>query len=88
MDLNATDHPLGKDGTFSHADEARILRILRKYKGTIRWGGTYSGRQDEMHFEINQPITVCERVAKELVASTRGEMVIEANKGLLKEIYS
>jgi hypothetical protein len=53
IDLNAPDHPLGSRGTFSAAKVAAIRRILSDLGGVVRWGGDYSGRADEMHFEIN-----------------------------------
>ncbi len=88
IDLNATDHPLGKRETFSDADEARIRRVLRKYSGAIRWGGDYRTRADEMHFEINVPLSQCEQIAKKLIGTKRGEAVLEANKGQREVIYS
>lgn len=57
VDLNASRHPLGKTGTFSTAQVAAIRKIIADsvVDGTpvLRWGGDYSGRKDEMHFEIN-----------------------------------
>lgn len=53
LDLNATRHPLGKVGTFTASQVAAIRRILASLGGVVRWGGDYSGRKDEMHFEIN-----------------------------------
>ncbi|WP_282946935.1 M15 family metallopeptidase [Cellulomonas endometrii] len=54
IDLNATQHPLGAVGTFTTAQVAAIRRILADLGGVVRWGGDYSGRKDEMHFEINR----------------------------------
>jgi hypothetical protein len=79
MDLNATDHPLGVDHTFSPAEVNAIHARLRLYKGTIRWGGDYSGRKDAMHFEINADIRECERVARGLMDSRRGRALLKAN---------
>ncbi|GAA5035989.1 hypothetical protein GCM10023258_38470 [Terrabacter aeriphilus] len=53
IDLNAPRHPLGKSGTFTAAQRSRIRAILTSCNGVVRWGGDYSGRKDEMHFEIN-----------------------------------
>lgn len=57
IDLNADAHPLGATGTFSAAQVARIHSILTDCVvdgvPVIRWGGDYSGRKDEMHFELN-----------------------------------
>ncbi|MFW6598203.1 peptidoglycan-binding protein [Propionibacteriaceae bacterium Y2011] len=53
IDCNAPEHPLGVSGTFSSAQRREIAAILNACEGTVRWGGNYSGRKDEMHFEIN-----------------------------------
>lgn len=53
IDLNAPRHPLGRSGTFSAAQRSHIRSILGSCNGVVRWGGDYSGRKDEMHFEIN-----------------------------------
>lgn len=52
-DANAVDHPLAARNTFTAAQAAKIRQKLKEYDGAIRWGGDYSGRKDEMHFEIN-----------------------------------
>jgi hypothetical protein len=52
IDLNALRHVLGAVGTFTAAQRARLRSLLVKYGGVIRWGGDYTGRKDEMHFEI------------------------------------
>lgn len=52
IDLNAPAHPLGRVGTFGAAKRASIRRILAYCEGVVRWGGDFSGRKDEMHFEI------------------------------------
>ncbi len=52
VDYNAPAHPLGETGTFSSARRGAIRRILSDLGGVVRWGGDYSGRKDEMHFEI------------------------------------
>lgn len=53
VDLNAPKHPIGSVGTFTPGQVARILEIISVTGGVVRWGGQYSGRKDEMHFEIN-----------------------------------
>jgi len=53
IDVNAPRHPLGASGTFSATQVSRIRSILAFCNGVVRWGGDYSGRKDEMHFEIN-----------------------------------
>jgi len=52
IDVNAPRHPLGSVGTFTTGQAASIRAILAEVGGTVRWGGDYSGRRDEMHFEI------------------------------------
>jgi hypothetical protein len=51
IDLNATQHPLGKVGTFP-LEKVPMIRALAKKYG-LTWGGDYRGRKDEMHFEIH-----------------------------------
>lgn len=53
IDVNAPRHPLGASGTFSSTQVSRIRAILSSCNRVVRWGGDYSGRKDEMHFEIN-----------------------------------
>ena len=53
IDCNAPAHPLGASGTFTAAQAATIHAIVDECEGTVRWGGDYSSRKDEMHFEIN-----------------------------------
>lgn len=52
VDINATRHVLGAQGTFTPAQTAEIHRILAEVDNVVRWGGDYTGRRDEMHFEI------------------------------------
>ena len=70
IDLNWSKHPLGAEGTFSNEDEKVIHSILTKYsyqgKRLVRWGGDYSGRKDEMHFELDQPLAFCLAAVKAL----------------------
>lgn len=51
IDLNATQHPLGKAGTFE-AGKVPMIRALAKKYG-LTWGGDYRGRKDEMHIELH-----------------------------------
>jgi len=50
IDLNATQHPLGKVGTFPDEKIPMIRALAKKYG--LKWGGDYRNRKDEMHFEI------------------------------------
>jgi uncharacterized protein YukE len=52
VDINATRHVLGAQGTFTPAQTGEIHRILAEVDNVVRWGGDYTGRRDEMHFEI------------------------------------
>lgn len=61
IDLNAPAHPLGRSGTFSWRQRATINALCKKYG--LRWGGNYSGRKDEMHFEcILSPAQAASRI--------------------------
>jgi uncharacterized protein YukE len=52
VDMNATRHALGAHNTFTPAQVQEIHRILGDVDNVVRWGGDYTGRRDEMHFEI------------------------------------
>ena len=71
IDLNAPRHPLGKRGTFSKSQVRKIKAILADCGGVIRWGGNYSGRKDEMHFEINAGSAAVRRVARAIRAGEK-----------------
>lgn len=91
MDINATVHPMGKvrTGAFRFLSKrTAVHRRLRWMRGTIRWGGDYSGRKDEMHFEIVQNLSSCEREARRLTRSWRGRRILAANPGQKKVIFS
>lgn len=87
-DLNATDHPLAVDHTFTPKEVDEIHRLLGKYDGCIRWGGDYSGRKDPMHFEINRDMEACEKAARRLMETARGKLILEANPGQRAVILS
>lgn len=95
IDLNATDHPLGKAGTFTDAEVQIIHRMLRARfvpKGgtipVIRWGGDYRNRKDEMHFECALSLPYQEEIARKLMKTPRGKMILAANPGQAKVILS
>ena len=80
IDVNATQHPIGVSGTFTPKQRRKIRRALRnQYNGVIRWGGDYSGRKDEMHFEINASGRKVARVANRLRKTPRGKRILRAN---------
>lgn len=66
VDMNATRHVLGAQNTFTPTQVQEIHRILGEVDGVVRWGGDYTGRRDEMHFEIvgsqEQVAAVAERL--------------------------
>lgn len=66
VDINATRHALGASGTFTQEQVAEIHRILAEVDNVVRWGGDYTGRLDEMHFEINASQEEVARVAERL----------------------
>lgn len=66
IDLNAPKHPLGRRGTFTPEQVETIHAILRDLGGAVRWGGDYTRRADEMHFEINTDPATLRRVADRL----------------------
>ena len=66
IDLNATRHPIGRVNTFTSAQRAAIKTLLKDLEGTVRWGGDYPGRKDEMHFEINAGASACRKVAERI----------------------
>lgn len=91
IDLNATSHPLGKEGTFTAVLEERIHHVLAKrYDGLIAWGGDYHNRKDEMHYELAFGSTMAqvEALAKKLVPTNRGQLLLGANPGQKAVIFS
>lgn len=67
FDYHAPRHPLGKSGTFNAGQVKTIRTIIHaECEGCIRWGGDYSGRKDEMHFEVIKPESECMRVLNKL----------------------
>lgn len=70
VDFNAPAHGLGLSGTFSGAQVRAIRRILADLDGTVRWGGDYSGRKDEMHFELQGGVKKLAAVAAKINGGT------------------
>ena len=66
VDFNAPEHGLGRVGTFSSAQVKAIRRILADLDGTVRWGGDYAGRKDEMHFELQGGTAKLAKVAAKI----------------------
>lgn len=88
MDLNATAHGLGREGTFTGRQAWQIHDRLTWMRGVIRWGGDYQHRKDEMHFEVVQTLAYTEQEARRLTRSVRGRRVLKANPGQKAVIFS
>lgn len=63
IDLNAPAHYMGAKGTFTKAQEAAIRRILSDLGNVVVWGGTWTHRPDEMHFELRGDQALVRKVA-------------------------
>jgi peptidoglycan hydrolase-like protein with peptidoglycan-binding domain len=86
VDLRWNDHPLGKSGTFTDAQEKKIQTQLKFYDGVLRWGGNYSGRKDEMHFEINKNLAAVSAVARKIKGTpaptpVKGQIPVDGQLG-------
>lgn len=92
IDLNAIQHPMGKHGTFAPHEAAAIRAILRDLDGVVRWGGDYSGRPDEQHFEINassaRVTAVAARLQEDVVQDADIQKIIDGVVARLpKEVW-
>lgn len=71
FDWNAPKHPLGRSGTFSAQQVVTIRAICNvDCEGAVRWGGDYTGRKDEMHFEVVKSEAECLRILAKLKVGT------------------
>lgn len=70
VDFNAPEHPIGVHNTFSEVDQRRCREIARRHG--CRWGGDYSGRPDDMHFEFMGTPAQARRLARHLPDYTPG----------------
>ena len=66
LDLNASQHPQGKTGTFAPMEQAALDLLVKQYDEVVRWGGTFRTTKDEMHFEIDKDYADVRRLAKVL----------------------
>lgn len=73
VDINATRHALGAVGTFTPVQTQEIHRILGEVDNVVRWGGDYTGRLDEMHFEIVGTVDEVNAVAERLRQANGGQ---------------
>jgi hypothetical protein len=77
FDYNAPGHPMGKRNTYSESERDQIHDLLERYDGVIRWGGDYSGRPDDMHFEIDDDAAAVKRVADKIRNENEETAVME-----------
>ncbi len=66
VDLNATQHKHGVEGTFTNSEESNLRELLKNYDGVLKWGGDYRSLVDEMHVEIDKPYDFVKLVAGRL----------------------
>jgi hypothetical protein len=78
IDLNATQHPLGAENTFTEEQSRTIRRLCRKYG--LRWGGDYRNRKDEMHFEIALNVTQVRNLIRTLGLEDGDKETSESNQ--------
>lgn len=78
IDLNASQHPLGAENTFTEEQSRTIRRLCRKYG--LRWGGDYRNRKDEMHFEIALNATQVRNLIRTLGLEDGDKETIESNQ--------
>ncbi len=79
VDLNATTHPQGTQGTFPPEQVDKIHRIINdRYDGLLRWGADWT-RPDDMHFEINGVYSQIDALATKLVDTPIGLVLARDN---------
>lgn len=77
FDYNAHTHPMGVRNTYSEADRRKIRAILADLNGVVRWGGDYTGRPDDMHFEIDAGAAAVKREADRIRKQEQEDDVTE-----------
>jgi hypothetical protein len=82
IDINAPQHPLGTEprDNFTPLEIAAVRAIVEYCGGTVRWGGTYSGRKDSMHLEINAGPAAVRRIADKIRDHQNRPAVVEQAK--------
>lgn len=68
IDINATDHPNGRKGTWTPAQTRVIRQILTEAGGVVRWGEDFGGTTDGMHFEIHGDALAVKKAAANITA--------------------
>lgn len=81
IDINAPKHPLGKRGTFGAEQVKTITAIVAECEGVVRWGGSYSSRPDEMHFEVIGKSDAVARVAAKFRGGAPGAELRRGSTG-------
>lgn len=66
VDTRAVRHPLGIRNTFTEAQRRALLNLVAWFEGVVRWGGSYTGRVDEMHAEIVGSAAAVARIANKV----------------------
>lgn len=80
QDFNAERHGLGRKNTFKPEQVSEIHKILAEVDHVVRWGGDYSGRKDEMHFEIVGSFDDVKRVAMLITRPTAAKVAVQNRK--------
>lgn len=75
VDFNAPKHGLGASGTFTKTQVKAINKILRELDYSVRWGGDYAGRKDEMHFELQGGVAKLKKVADKVRAGKKPNVI-------------
>lgn len=76
VDCRAQAHPLGVKNTFTPEKKAALLNLVAWFEGALRWGGSYSGRVDEMHGELDGSAELIARIANKVRAQgTTGSVI-------------
>lgn len=75
LDFNAPKYALGvaPEKVMSAAKIKAIRAIIAETGGVLRWGGTYSGRKDVMHVEVNASAAAVAAFAKKIRAGSVGK---------------
>lgn len=63
IDLNAPAHWIGLSGTFTDGQVRGIRQLLAECGGVVVWGGDWTKRPDEMHFEVRNDPAEISRIA-------------------------
>lgn len=87
IDLNATQHPLGRL-TFTAEETRQVQKMLDRYDGALYGGLNYHNRKDEMHFGLQGTYAHAEKVARYLLDTPRGKIICAANPGLRAYVLS